>query len=649
MNWHLIALLGLALFIILIIATTFILYIRHWDKRQTALQPNNPYVEGKYFKRYIPDILQTKIQQQQLTQQKQRTQSHRSLYIGLVIIILSLLIAAIGSLLYFNKDRFNQTIYLTQHERNALIVKDHQWEKVDDQVLPNLGNAITPWQKTGFVLVGDKTSWAYQGRQIAKVAHYQWQVFAAEHSIKVADCTWDNLKECQESYKDWLFVVLPSQWNEKALDELLAKDSNVLLYTAPKQLYNNKKGQYQWRDLSFSKSVQPQKPFLSLVADQVLTLNFDAGLVLDVLPAFQHYYATHTQPQAISINTNRVAGGTNHTRLYANTSPNKGRVVWMDFSPNAIDHADELNQRHFQGLLASIFRYFKREPYGAWAMWSEGKPFAALLEEDTEDEFKNARDVALFFQQHHYPITWYVLSNDAQHHRDTTKLLAETGEIACHGDHHQPFTLNSSKLQHQRLATCRKVMKALTGQTVRTFRPPEEKYNSATLSAILNNHLTHFIADNSSDRFTPQFYQTKQTQQRLLSLPRMNSDDFNLWHDYELDGRASIELLNDEITWIQGIGGLFVFSFHTQFMDKPENFETIKQIAHRVYNDHAFFATASDIADWWQLRYQLTHNQAVDPKLLQRFKPTYLTVDKDGSLQRKTVTSSDQMSTVRTL
>lgn len=645
MDWQLISLLALILMIVFIIATTFIFYIQHWDKRRRNTGIQTESYAGLFFKRYIPESLQLKLQGNILEHAPQKQQG-RHLFFALVFTVLTLLSVLIGSAIYFNKDHFKSRIELNEHESNALIIRDYQWNKHDPQILPTLGNNLESLRKTGLVLLSSQGTkqWEVDGQKIPKIAEYQWKSFAKKHGLKTRDCTWKQLKRCTKRYKNWLFVILPSVWDGLKLESLLLDDHNVLLYGAPLQVYDNDVGRFQWNDLQFKFNALTSSPFLSLVADRELTLNFDAGLILDVLPAFPNVITHSDRPQGITVDNGKAAGGNSHTRLFARVGKNnKGRLVWMDFSPNPIDHADELNQRHFDGLMASIFRYFTREEYGHWGMWPADKPYAVIIEEDTEDKYENAALVSNFFKKHNYPITWYALSNDAQHHRDITQALSGSGEVACHGDNHQPFTLNDSATQHRRIATCRKVIEALTGQTVRTFRPPEEKYNSSTLSAIFNNHMTHFIAENTGDRFTPVFYLTKEEKHQLISLPRMNSDDFNLWHDFRLRKKASIDLLTREAEWIQKVGGLFLFSFHTQFMAKESNFSTVKEIAHHSAANNAFFTTSSQLADWWQLRYQLTHNKPFNHQHFKDFQPSYLRVGRTGKITRKIMTQPSDM------
>lgn len=313
----------------------------------------------------------------------------------------------------------------------------------------------------------------------------------------------------------------------------------------------------------------------------------------------------------------------------------------MDFAPIGDEHP-HVTPYYLHSLLAAVFRYMDGEPYSAWANWPEAKPFAALLEEDTEDRYENARHVAEYFKQKQYPITWYALSDEAQKNRKLTRLLATTGEIACHGDNHMDFTLQDRATQHQRIARCRKVMQELTGQPVVSFRPPREDHNIDTFHAMANTGIRQFIAEVSGDRFTPIAYGHPDDELALISIPRMNSDDYLLWDELKLADKASSLQLKQEMEWIKNIGGLFMFSFHSQYMNNHKHLQTVKDLADHIHQSGAFFATTRDIAEWWRFRMQLQKYGAHNKALFKKFRPVLLRVNTAGKLQQQTtVTSTD--------
>ncbi len=630
-NWSLLLIVILVLTVIAVVGAMAIYYIRHWAARQQS----NPVQAGtgKYFQQYIPEEIALKQQSlsvQQHQQKLSRITFQRKLVTALLVAIFTL---GVGTGLYVNRDKLAARIDLTEAEKANLVMTHHEWQKLHPEQLPVLAQQLASLRQKGFVLLGDaiaeesspQTSFSRQQRK----ASTTWQDFATAHHIQTTTCSWQDLPECQQVYQGWVFVVLPDFWQARKLDNLLQSGASVILYDAPFQVA--KKGHYALYDLSFQRQIDHTASVLSLVADKELTLGFDAGSILDVQSASHNYAVTSNQPQAIAIDPSRVAGGTVRTRLYAQAL-NRGRLVWMDFSPNVEDHTAELEPERFNPLIASIFRYLNKTPYQGIATWPQGKQFAAIMEEDTEDMFQNAERVRAFFAEHHYPITWYMLSNEAQINRDLTRKLGEMGEVACHGDNHHPFSLSSTSLQHERMARCRKVIAEITGKQVFTFRPPEEKFNGSTLDAMLNTGITHYIAENGVDRFVPVIMKSTVNGKELVSIPRMVTDDFLLWDGMKADAATTQQLLEQEVQYVEKLGGLYMFSFHTQFMQDDEKFAAIKYLANRLDQKQAYFQTAGMISRWWKIRSRLIAGLPVNTADIELFKPVMLKVGSTGKV-----------------
>ncbi len=647
MNWLLVATLFFVLLLILIIAGTLIMYIRHWANRLQGAGSTLSNHEGSYFVRYIPPGLHTYDSFEVANATGARSRG-KMLQYGLSALVAFSMTGVLATTTYMNRDKLVASIDLTEQELKNLTITSHQWKTQDIQKLPTLDEHLSSFKRKGMILVFSNSlePWPHNGKSLTERARIQWNDFADKHQLAIMDCSWGSLMTCRKGREDWLHVILPGHWYKDSMDALLREGSKLLVYGPPQQIFEpDHSGVFPLGILEFVSTSTPDLPDIALVADQELTLGFDAGLIMEVKPAFNDYQANSLHPQAVTISNDHLAGGNAHTRLFAQAYGETGRLVWMDFSPNADDHAEELNKHYFQGLMASIFRYLEGKPYAAWANWPQGARFAALMEEDTEDQFQNAERVATFFKEKNYPITWYMLSNDAQKNRDLTRFLAEAGEVACHGDNHQNFALNDLQTQHIRLARCKKVIEELTGKPVLAFRPPEEKHNTDTLSAILNNGMSYFIAKNSGDRFSPTLYVSQNHQKSLVSIPRMNTDDYALWDSYKLSDSESLHLLQREADWVGQVGGLMVFSFHTQYMGNDHYFNTVKGLADYI-SSNAYFATAGDMATWWRLRQRLLENQTIPAQEMQKFQPVYLQVGSNGIVQRQAVTDTSSLAVI---
>lgn len=649
MNWSLIAMIALTLMIIGIVAITIIFFIRHWANRtgnKNIVQLEN---EGTYFVRLPPsnaDNPQVRTQPQPIVHKDYRKAIQYVLSITFALGLTLLL----GATTYMNRDNLIAKIELSEQELAAMAFQQHEWSQQESQQLPDLPHYLNKFkaQDKGLMLIHTTESEKWPARSINPFlqGRQHWLTFAKQHQLDTRICAWNELDECSKHRENWLYILLPGRWDADAISQFVDSGRQLLAYGPPQQVFSEKDKMFKLSGLTFKSSLALDQTGLVLQGDRELTLGFDAGMVINAQPGFKHFQADSPHPQATAINHKRVAEEKIATRLYAEAFKNRGRLVWMDFSPNSKDH-EAVIPYYLDTVVASIFRYMEGTVYNAWSTWPEGKKFAALIEQDTGDQYRNAEPVAAYFREKNYPITWFVLSNNAMKNRELTEQLAASGEIACHGDNHLAFTHHSLEIQQQRIARCIKVVKALTGKQVTAFRPPQEAHNQNTLDAMYNNGIRHFIAETAKDRFTPLVYSHPDDDTALISLPRMSINDYALWGEADTPNDIAIHQLRQETDWVKQIGGLFNFSFRTQYIGDKDHLQTIKDLADYVHENEAYFATAGDIAQWWRLRVDLMRAEQPSITTLEKYQPVLLSVDAQGKLQRKTVTTTADISLIQ--
>ena len=634
MNWNLIPLVLLFLGVFFLISTSLIFYIRHWAFRHAA-QPVQAPTEGMFFKRYIPQEL--RVEYDKLTtgrQDDQRSKRRLRLARYFTGIIFVCIIAVPVYWLVQNQDLLLSPIDLTPAEIQNLNYTQHHWQRMVDYNLPKLPAVLSDLKHRTFIIPYSETdnNWMVDGVNIRKYAFAHWLKFADRHHFSIKQCEWKDLATCQHHKNGQIILLIPGYWDFDALDSALKNGANIIAYGPPAQLYKAEEDTViKWHQLNFQRILKKEAGSIILRGDQLLTLGFDAGLILNAYSPFEGFKATSESAQAISIGDTYRPGGDKETRLYAQTV-GPGRLVWMDFAPDPVDNPPELKVTHLDAVMASIFRYLSRQSYSAIATWPQARKFAGLIEEDTEDQYLNAKNVIQLVRQRDYPISWFILSNVALKHRDLTRQMAKTGEIACHGDNHGIFTKNTRREQVVRIARCQKVLHEITGVMPLAFRPPQEEYNSSTIDAIVNNGMTHYIANYTSDRPVPEIQLSLNGNKSLVSIPRMVSDDYELWHTRDLDRDDTIRMITHETDWMQYIGGLYMYSFHTQYMAKQDNLNAIQFLADKLQHSNTYFATASDIADWWRFRTDLQQGKPGTQNQITKFKPVLLSVNEQGQL-----------------
>ena len=637
MNWGLFILIWVVLAVFFLISMSLLYYFRHWASRNTGTI-HRMETEGVYYKRYIPEQLRPVYDNRQTSFNTEKHLKHRPLWAKIASTITILLIVAISvySIIH-NRDLFLTTIDLTSSELAGLDYTRHHWQRINEDDLPDLSSILATMKMKNFIIPFNikDNNWLLNGSYPRRYAIKQWRNFADRYNITIIKCNWKDLTRCYKKHSDSIILVLPGYWDFESLDDALEDGANIIAYGPPAQLFNQTiDSVIQWHGLTFEESVKKPDGELLLRGDQLLTLGFDAGLILNVYSPFEGFQALSEFPQAVTAGNIIKTNGNTETRLFAQTA-GAGRLVWMDYAPDPDDHAPEINVGYLNALTASIFRFFSRTSYSSIAMWPHGNQFAALMEEDTEYKFNNAKAIVDIFKKHDYPISWYILSNEALKQRQLTRDMAKTGEIACHGDNHGLFTKSSREDQIIRLARCKKVLMALTGVKALSFRPPEEAFNSSTIDAIANNDMTHFIANNDPDRAVPELLISRENGKSLISIPRVVTDDFELWHMRNLNHTETINLIDSEIAWISSVGGLYMFSFHTQYMNDKDHLNTIEYLADKLEHSNAYFATSKDIADWWRLRKALQREEPVDKDMIKYFNPVLLLVDEDGEMIKK--------------
>jgi peptidoglycan/xylan/chitin deacetylase (PgdA/CDA1 family) len=633
MDWEHLLIVPAFLFVFSIITITVLFYLRHWASRSSNHSALTS-TEGKYFKRYIPEELRRDYDNNNDKRNKFSIK-HRSLWAKRTsaVVVLAMLTLSAYSIAH-NVYIFLTPINLNQHEIKKLDYTHHQWKRNIDVQLPSLSNVLTGMHVRGFIVPYSSKGkhWIVHGNRYRNMALNHWRNFAKENRFSILQCKWTHLSVCQAGRDNWIILALPGYWDFKKLDHALKHGSNIILYGPPAQLFSDKEIPHiQWHDLTFNTALKREAEEIILRGDQVLTLGFDAGLIVNATSPFEGYMAFADRPQAVSIGSIYEAGGYNETRLFAQKVEN-GRLVWMDFPPSDKDHDSNINITYLNALMASILRYLSQQTYSAIATWPEAKSFAAMIEEDSEDKFENAENVVKLVNKSAYPISWYILSNEALKHRSLVQDMAKSGEIACHGDNHGVFTKSSPRDQVIRIARCKKILLGITGIKPLSFRPPEEEYNSATVDAIINNGMTHYIAENSPDRAVPELQTSLTIGKSLVSIPRIVNDDYEIWHTRGLNHEQTIKLINREIKWMKNIGGVYMFSFHTQYMGNQDNIDAIAKIIDKLKESYAYFATAKDIADWWRFRTNLQKHNTVTEADFSRFNPVLLQINEEGEL-----------------
>ncbi len=259
-----------------------------------------------------------------------------------------------------------------------------------------------------------------------------------------------------------------------------------------------------------------------------------------------------------------------------------------------------------QLLVRNAVAWAARVPVAELESWPSGKVAAAVLAQDVEDQFANAEYALDSLRAAGVPGTYFLTSELARRHERLTRAIAEKDEIGTHSENHRLLGGEPPDVQRRRLALTQVHLRDLLGAPVAGLRPPEEQFDKATLAAWLEAGGTYVFGANNSRVAAPELLEVDGD--TIVLLGRANVDDFDA---ASLASRGSLdEIVKEylgEYQKVRALGGLYLLSYHSQLLARPELVPALARIARRIRADTAvWLTTASEVVDWWRTRASVT-------------------------------------------
>lgn len=353
--------------------------------------------------------------------------------------------------------------------------------------------------------------------------------------------------------------------------------------------------------------------YLTIPSGGVLTANVPPGSRLELqvgnhvaarTPTRDLVYSDRMMNPAPAKGIGLLDGAVSHTQIGA------GRSVYLGFDPLRVE------RDAWSGILAQIIArnaiaWASNKPMATVEPWPHGKLAAAMIAQDVETEFANASNAVDSLDAAGVRGTWYVVSELAQHNDDLIRRLARNGEIGSHTENHDLLAGQPLAVQKERLAATQKEIRSLIGHPVAGLRPPEEQFDRNTLRAWLDAGGSYVFGSNDAHSASPELLGIGSD--TLVILGRVNNDDvLSLKRVQKLDvGRLTAEYL-DAFEKVRALGGLFIMSYHSQFMSRPELVPVVAAVARRVKADTAvWLTTGGEAAAWWRGRFMVSVDAAM--------------------------------------
>ncbi|MDH3297426.1 MAG: polysaccharide deacetylase family protein [Gemmatimonadota bacterium] len=289
--------------------------------------------------------------------------------------------------------------------------------------------------------------------------------------------------------------------------------------------------------------------------------------------------------------------------LALRTTAEGGRAVWLGFKPGQAIRP--LDQARASRLLQNTLRWAAGVPAAAVAAWPEGRRAGLMVAEDVESGFVNATSLARVLRERGIKGTFFLVSEMALDHPEIADSLADVGEIGSHTADHVPTVGLPQREQRIRLERSRRELESWSGQPVLGLRPPEERFDEATLRAWLSSSpdragAAYVAAVNGARSAAPEVFRFPEGS--IVVLPRLMKDDYNV---VVQEGTSRPERLTsaylEGLRKLGALGGLGFVSLHSQIAATPGRIGVVETVLDSIADQRGtwWIATGSEIARWW--------------------------------------------------
>lgn len=340
--------------------------------------------------------------------------------------------------------------------------------------------------------------------------------------------------------------------------------------------------------------------YVSIPASGPLSADIPPGARLDIRPAGQ-LALRHPKPDAFysdyALGSDPAGGQPFLDAALVRSSYVGARVVYFGFELRNIVRTPW--SRSVLGLLLrNAIAWTGDVPLASVESWPHGHSSAAILAQDVEDVFGNARHAMDSLRAAGMPGTYFVTSDLAKRNGRLTRRLASSGEVGTHSENHQLLGGLPFERQLERLLTTQRDLYRMLGAPARGLRPPEEQFDEATMAAWLQVGGTYLLGANDARCAAPELLPVRGD--TIVLVPRVFGDDFSAAGPRRSRPPSVVDsLLRAEVVKAQRLGGLYVLSYHTQLLGRTEYVPVLAALARELKADSTvWIATADAIAQW---------------------------------------------------
>jgi len=304
-----------------------------------------------------------------------------------------------------------------------------------------------------------------------------------------------------------------------------------------------------------------------------------------------------------ALNSRAVGGEAAADAALALRTVGEGRAVWIGFRPGQA--VRPLDKTRVTKLLQNALRWAAGVPSAAVGAWPEGSRAGLMVAEDVESGFVNATSLARVLREHDMKGTFFAVSEMAAEHPTLADSLAGVGEVGSHSADHVSTAGLPLREQQIRLDRSRKELEGWVHHEIVGLRPPEERFDEATLRAWLRSDpdregAAYVAAVNGARSAAPEVFRFPEGS--IVVLPRLMKDDYNV---VVQQGARSPEQL--QAAYMEGLhklgalGGFGFISIHSQIGGTPGQITAVDAVLDSIADQGNtwWVATGAEIARWW--------------------------------------------------
>src|SRR5579862_1083453 len=298
-------------------------------------------------------------------------------------------------------------------------------------------------------------------------------------------------------------------------------------------------------------------------------------------------------------------------------SAGQGRVAWFGFQENSAV-AGGNNKDVLDFALTNALAWTAQKTVCAVNPWPAPHESATVFGCDVEENYFNSSYAASALRKSKEKGTFFCQSELVKEDADLIPQLKGVGEVASHGDTHAGFSQAGILSQYLRLAKSKWRLTRLGGSPVMGFHPPSDDFNDTTLKALAAAGFHYILigGENSTgaDSVLPNIILVSQSlkwfhrEMSLVKLSRTMEDDlhYSPLGIVGLSPAMIVQRAASDFEDIHALGGLYVFSFHSQGFSSAEYVGILPELVDQFRQRGTWIATAEDVANWWELRSHLS-------------------------------------------